>query len=169
MKSMVAFIALAAGVSPAVGDVTVLITHAHRDHFLPELLSGTSWRVLAPDGLRPALPADRATTPTALAASGIRVTPAATSHAGVPHRSYRVEWHRRALYFTGDTEDVTPLLAQRGLDVAFVTPWLWKAVQGREASIDARQVVIYHHHAGEVVPGCTGTCRVPMQGSRWQH
>ena len=30
-----------------VGEVALLVTHAHRDHFLPSLLSGTTWKIIA--------------------------------------------------------------------------------------------------------------------------
>lgn len=156
-----------AGVRP-IGAVTVLVTHGHRDHFVPALLEGTAWRVIAPPGMAPAVPADRAATLEGLAAAGIRVTPITTSHAQIPHQSYRVVWHGRTLHFTGDTEDVSALLAERVLDVAFVTPWLYKAATARGAAIDARHVVIYHHMTGETVPGCTGRCRVPAQGETWR-
>jgi hypothetical protein len=53
--------------------------------------------------------------------------------------------------------------------VAFVTPWLWRMTKSRNATIDARQVVIYHHRDGENVAGCTGTCRIPSQGDRWKN
>jgi L-ascorbate metabolism protein UlaG (beta-lactamase superfamily) len=98
-----------------------------------------------------------------------RIRPIVTPHAGVGHNSYLVEWAGRRLYFVGDTEDLSALLAQKNLDVAFVTPWLWRMTKSRNATIDARQVVIYHHRDGENVAGCTGTCRIPSQGDRWKN
>ena len=91
-----------------------------------------------------------------------------TPHARIGHNSYLVEWGGRRLYFVRDTENPTALLAQRNLDVAFVTPWLWRATKARNGTIDARQVVIYHHQAGERVAGCSGSCRIPVQGDRWK-
>jgi hypothetical protein len=97
----------------------------------------------------------------------IRIRAIPTPHANVEHYSYRVDWVGQSLYFVGDTDDPAALLAQRRLDVAFVTPWLWQTVRARGARIDARNIVIYHHRSGESVSGCTGACRVPRQGERW--
>jgi L-ascorbate metabolism protein UlaG (beta-lactamase superfamily) len=155
---------------PAGRSVVLLITHRHDDHFDPRAVRDTSWRVLAPAEVARRLPSGLVLPlDTVVSVGGATVRPIATSHhnGAVEHYSYLVEWAGRRLYFVGDTEDPAALLAQRHLDVAFVSPWLWKAVRNRNARIDARQVVIYHHRTGETVPGCTGTCRVPSQGERW--
>jgi hypothetical protein len=87
-----------------------------------------------------------------------------TPHAKIGHYSYLVTWQGQRLYFTGDTDDTAALLEAKNLDVAFVSPWLFRAVQKSGRRIDARRIVIYHHTADETVPGCTGTCSVPKQG-----
>jgi hypothetical protein len=74
-----------------------------------------------------------------------------------------VEWNGLRLYFTGDTEDTTALLAAKDLDVAFVSPWLLRAVQRAGARIDARTVVVHHHQDGESVPAFQDRI-VPSQG-----
>lgn len=156
--------------NPAGRRVVLLITHRHDDHFDPGAVRDTSWRVLAPAEVARRLPSGLVLPlDTVLSVGGATVRPIATSHhnGAVEHYSYLVEWAGRRLYFVGDTEDPAALLAQRNLDVAFVTPWLWQAVRDRAARIDARQVVIYHHRTGETVPGCTGNCRVPSQGEGW--
>jgi hypothetical protein len=63
-----------------------------------------------------------------------------------------VEWSGLRFYFTGDTDDVEALLRQRGLDAAFVSPWLLRMAANSGRRIDARRVVVYHHEAGESVP-----------------
>ena len=65
--------------------------------------------------------------------------------------------------FTGDTDDPEALLAARGLDVAFVSPWLLAAVGSQGRRIDARQVAVYHYKAGEAVPEIQGRL-VPRPG-----
>jgi L-ascorbate metabolism protein UlaG (beta-lactamase superfamily) len=155
---------------PAGRSVVLLITHRHDDHFDPRTVRDTSWRVLAPAEVARRLPSGLVLPlDTVVSVGGATVRPIATSHhnAAVEHYSYLVEWAGRRLYFVGDTEDPVALLAQRQLDVAFVSPWLWKAERNRNARIDARQVVIYHHRSGETVPGCTGNCRVPSRGETW--
>jgi hypothetical protein len=49
----------------------------------------------------------------------IAVTAIPTAHANVEHYSYRVDWNGLSLYFVGDTDDPTALLAQRGVT------WRW--------------------------------------------
>ena len=93
----------------------------------------------------------------------LRVEPVATPHAGIGHDSYLVTWHGRRMWFTGDTESLEALTTTKGLDVAFVSPWLWSSALKRGLTIDAKRVVIDHHQAGETVPQCTGRCTVPRQ------
>jgi L-ascorbate metabolism protein UlaG (beta-lactamase superfamily) len=76
---------------------------------------------------------------------GMLIEPVATAHADREHYSYRVTWKGLRLYFTGDTDDVEPLLKESQLDVAFVSPWLLEAARERRARIGARRVVVYHH------------------------
>ncbi len=152
---------------PAGRSVVLLITHRHDDHFDPRELRDSSWRVLAPDEVNQKPPRGVALRlDSVVTVGGATIRPIVTPHANVEHHSYLVEWAGRRLYFVGDTEDPSALLAQRNLDVAFVTPWLWKIARQRNATIDARQIVIYHHHTGETVAGCNGSCRVPAQGER---
>lgn len=157
-------------VQPAGRPVVLLITHRHDDHFDPKLLRDSTWRVVAPAEVTRKLPPGRAMQSDSVVRVGgavIRSIETVHHNGDVEHQSYLVEMSGRRLYFVGDTEDPTALMAQRNLDMAFVTPWLWKAARERNARIDARQVVIYHHRSTEAVPGCTGTCRVPTQGQRW--
>jgi hypothetical protein len=150
------------------GPVLLLVTHRHLDHFDPAQPRDSAWRFLGPREVGRTLPAAGTIAPDSVVTVGdIRIRSVPTPHANVEHYSYRVDWMGRSLYFVGDTDDPTALLAQRGLDVAFVTPWLWRTVRARGATIDAGRVVIYHHQSDESVPGCTGTCRVPRQGDRW--
>jgi L-ascorbate metabolism protein UlaG (beta-lactamase superfamily) len=129
-----------------------LFTHSHADHFEAALASRYCERVLGPRD------AVRASGVSALEMSdevrwnAVVIRPLRTPHAGLEHYSYVVEWGGARLYFTGDTEDPSTLLAQRGLDGAFVSPWLLGSVREQGARIDARQVIVYHHRGGEVVP-----------------
>jgi hypothetical protein len=140
-----------------------LITHSHRDHFLGRLAGETCGRVLGPKDVVAA----SATPSVALAPEvhweGLAIRPVATPHGPLEHYSYVVEWNGIRLYFTGDTDDTAALLAARGLDVAFVSPWLLRAVERNHGHIDARQIVVYHHRADETVPPFQGRI-VPAQG-----
>ena len=148
-------------------EVIALITHRHLDHFEPKEPRGSGWQVVGPREVVQKLPDGKPVSDAVMDVGDIRILPMRTPHADVEHYSYRVEWHGASFYFPGDTEDPKTLIEQRGLDIAFVTPWLWRKVQSSGARIDAKQIVIYHHEAGENIAGCTGTCRVPAQGERW--
>ena len=93
----------------------------------------------------------------------VRITPVPSVHAQIQHFSYVVDWSGRRLFFSGDTEDLAPLLAQRDLDVAFVSPWLLARARARAAVIPARRVVVYHHQDGEDVVDYQSR-QVPRQG-----
>jgi L-ascorbate metabolism protein UlaG (beta-lactamase superfamily) len=142
-----------------------LITHSHRDHFLPARAAETCGSVLGPKDVSGAISIK---VPALALGAEVKqgpvvIRPLATPHASLEHYSYVVEWEGLRLYFTGDTDDTTALLAARGLDVAFVSPWLLHAVQKSGKRIDARQVVVYHHQEGETVPPFQDRI-VPAQG-----
>ena len=140
-----------------------LITHSHRDHFLPALAAETCGRVLGPRDVEestrvPALGLDPE-----VRWEGLVIRPVSTPHAGLEHYSYVVEWNGARLFFTGDTEDPAALLAARDLDAAVVSPWLLRAIQQKGARIDAAKVIVYHHRDGETVPAFQDRI-VPRQG-----
>ncbi len=149
----------------AAGEALCLVTHSHRDHFLASLTARYCTRLMGPRDVTAALPERK------LEAAGarsvefgpLRVTPLATPHARLEHYSYLVEWNGLRFYFTGDTEDAAELLRQRGLDVAFVSPWLLRSATRGGARIDAKRIVVYHHEADETVPEIQGR-ELPRQG-----
>jgi L-ascorbate metabolism protein UlaG (beta-lactamase superfamily) len=142
-----------------------LITHRHLDHFEPALFAKTTWKVLAPREAMARIRSDRVVPMTSRVSFGpLTIEPIKTPHHDLEHYSYIVTWHGKRLYFSGDTESADSLLAAKGLDVAFVSPWQFQSAQRRGGKIDAKRVVIYHHEAGQQVPGCTGSCVVPKQG-----
>ena len=140
-----------------------VITHSHRDHYLPALAPHTCARVLGPRDVEASARVAALGMEPEVRWEGIVIRPLATPHAGLEHYSYLVEWNGLRLYFTGDTEDTSALLAARNLDAAFVSPWLLDAVRKQGARIDARQVIVYHHRDGDTPPPVQGR-RVPKQG-----
>jgi len=144
-----------------------LITHRHRDHWERSLFSGTNWKFAGPSDVTAGLPADRVVALTATTTFGpVTIERFETPHANVGHYSYIVTWHGRRLYFSGDTESGDSLAAAKNLDVAFVSTWMYRALLRRGVRIDARRIVIYHHHPGERVAECADRCVVPAQGDR---
>jgi hypothetical protein len=155
--------------------VVTLITHRHGDHWDRGLFEKTNWLVIGPVDAIGDVPASRVVRalPVAPARSTITfenltIDAIPTPHASIGHYSYLVTWHERRLYFTGDTEDASALLATKNLDVAFVSPWLFARTQKGGRQIDARRIVIYHQTAGDKVPGCVAPCSVPTQGQTLQ-
>lgn len=144
------------------GKVLCLITHRHPDHFEPSLLANTDWRFMAPgEALGPVESAR--VLPLGGSFGPVRIEPRATPHARLEHYSYLVTWAGRRFYFVGDTDSPDALLAERGLDIAFVTTWLYRAAERTGRAIDAKKIVIYHHGSGERVPTC-GRCVALRQG-----
>jgi L-ascorbate metabolism protein UlaG (beta-lactamase superfamily) len=142
-----------------------LITHRHGDHWEPSLFTKTDWKVAGPADVTSGISADRIVPIEKGSArfGPIQIEAIATPHASIGHHSYVVTWHGRRLYFSGDTESAASLLAARNLDVAFVSPWQYRAAS-KLGRIDAKRIVIYHHQAGEQINDCRETCSVPRQG-----
>jgi L-ascorbate metabolism protein UlaG (beta-lactamase superfamily) len=142
-----------------------LITHKHLDHWEPALFAKTSWKVAGPDDVISGVPADRVVALQGGTTWGpVRIEPLDTPHARIGHYSYIVTWQGKRLYFSGDTEETRSVLSAKNLDAAFVSPWLYGYVVKQAARIDAKRVVIYHHEAGQQIPGCDAGCVVPKQG-----
>lgn len=142
-----------------------LITHRHPDHWEPSIFEKTNWSVAGPDDVVAGIAASRVVALKPSATFGAaQIEPIQTPHAGIGHYSYVVTWHGRRLYFSGDTESPDHLIRLGNLDVAFVSPWLLRAVLKAGGRIDAKQVVVYHHMPGETVPQCAAGCTLPRQG-----
>ncbi len=155
----------AAAIRSSTPATLALITHRHLDHWEPALFAKTDWKVAGPTDVVARVPADRVVPLAGTASFGpMRIEPLETPHANVGHYSYIVTWHRKRLYFTGDTENTQALLAARNLNVAFVSPWIFQSVARGGQTIDARRIVIYHHESGEKIPECRDRCTVPQQG-----
>ncbi len=109
-----------------------LITHRHADHWEPALFEKTGWSIAGPPDVVSTVAAARVVplTPTAVF-GGARIEPIETPHAKVNHNSYVVVWHGRRLYFSGDTESIEHLGQLKNLDVAFISPWLYRATSAR--------------------------------------
>lgn len=150
-------------VVPAGPAPLCLITHSHDDHFAPSLAREFCGVILGPKDVVQASRVKGIEMKAEVRWEGLSIWPLATPHAGLEHYSYVVEWGGVRLYFTGDTESTDALVGARGLDVAFVSPWLLKSVHGKKLRIDAGQVVVYHHEAGETVPDIQGRI-LPKQG-----
>ena len=145
-----------------------LITHEHADHWNAGLFERMDLRVIAHPAITRGLDATAvvAWSPTIELADNLVIHPIATDHTAA-HSSYRVEWDGVSMYFTGDTEDPTALLAQRDLDLAFVTPWLLETIATAGATIDADRIIVHHHASGEDRPG-TRAGELPAQGATFR-
>lgn len=142
-----------------------LITHRHQDHWEPALFAKTTWKVAGPEDVTSGLPADRVVALKGETTWGpVQIEPLETPHARIGHYSYIVSWQGKRLYFSGDTDDARSVILAKNLDAAFVSPWMYRTVMKVGRRIDAKRVVIYHHEAGQQIPGCDAGCLVPKQG-----
>jgi len=144
------------------GKTYCLFTHAHADHFAPDLVARCGCVSIGPPFIRRAGPLGRSRIiQDRLALPPIMITAVATEHSP-DHRSYLVEWSGARLYFTGDTDSLAALGSQRGLDAVFITPWLLEACRKSGMVIDARRVIVDHRRPGEHID--CGDCFVPETG-----
>jgi L-ascorbate metabolism protein UlaG (beta-lactamase superfamily) len=143
-----------------------VVTHSHRDHFERGLAGTYCGQLLGPADVTKGFGGEVVPISAVLGRDGLTIRPIRTPHAGLEHYSYRVSWHGRDLYFTGDTDDPSALLDQKGLDVAFVSPWLLDRVLKQGKRVEAKQVVVYHHEPGIRQSPYAGA-KVPAQGERW--
>lgn len=143
-----------------------LITHRHGDHWKPALFAKTNWQVAGPNDVIASAPAHRVVplTETRTTFGPLEIERIETPHADVGHYSYIVTWHGKRMYFSGDTESSASLRAAKNLDVAFISPWIYRAVVRNNHVVDAKRIVIYHHESGESIPECRDRCSMPRQG-----
>jgi L-ascorbate metabolism protein UlaG (beta-lactamase superfamily) len=140
-----------------------VISHAHADHFEASLAREYCGSILGPKDVARVEGLKVVELSPELQWEGITIRPIPTPHADIEHYSFLIEWGGLRLYLTGDTEDLSELVAARDLDVAFVSPWLLASVSAKGQRIDARQVIVYHHGAGEKVVEAQERV-VPAQG-----
>lgn len=153
-------------VGPIVDGVS-LITHEHRDHWDAGLFRDMNLRVIAHPDIVRGLPANQIIPwSERITYKDIVVEPVRTAHTDA-HSSYRVTWHGRRLYFTGDTTSTEELLAQENLDVAFVSPWLLETLAAGGRRVDTELLVVYHHVEGQPVERIQNMLQ-PRQGQRFQ-
>ena len=79
------------------------------------------------------------------------------------HYSYIVEWHGKRMYFGGDTGDTAHLANLPETDVAFLSPWLYENARKENVLPITKNLVIYQHRDGEIIPRCAN-CFVPQKG-----
>ncbi len=144
------------------GRTVSVITHAHSDHFDADLFLKTDWAAIAPPGVQSSLPAERVLSGDSLRVGAFSVVAVQTPHTP-EHRSYRIRWRGRVLYFTGDTEDIARLTGQPPLDVLFITPWLSCALARSGAAVNAVRAVAYHQAPNGSDRFC-GSARPMRQG-----
>jgi len=146
------------------GNVILLITHEHLDHFDATQQRDTSWKIIAPRSVTRSLTGALAIPLDSLITiHGLTIRPILTNHGPIEHHSYLVRWGRLRLYLSGDTDEPTELLDQENLDYAFVSPWLYSTIVKSGRAIPAHRVIIYHHRKDEQIPNCRG-CWIPKQG-----
>ncbi len=86
-----------------------------------------------------------------------------TKSAQTEHYSYVLEWGGRKIYLGGDTGDTAHLATLPEVDIAFLSPWLFENARKEDALPNAKKIVIYQHHEGEIIPNCF-TCTIPEKG-----
>ncbi len=60
------------------------------------------------------------------------------------HFSYLITWHNKKIYISGDTGSLEELSKLKGIDLAFMNPWLFMNAEKEKVTIDAKMFGIYH-------------------------
>ncbi|MFN2387749.1 MAG: MBL fold metallo-hydrolase [Thermoanaerobaculia bacterium] len=149
---------------PPLEGAAVLITHPHADHFAPELFQARPMKLFGPPRLARAVRGGQEV-PSGLPLrhGDFEIQGIPTPHGDIEHFSYLVTHRGRKIYFSGDTDSDEALLKMRGLDVAFVSPWVLFSVAKAGKRVDAKRIVVYHHRADQTKPPYPGSI-VPKQG-----
>jgi predicted RecA/RadA family phage recombinase len=147
------------------GTTVSVITHDHEDHFDPSLfVARTAWRIIGPPSVTRSLPPERVLTGDSVVVGAFSIVAVRTPHTS-DHRSYRVRWRGRVLYFTGDTEQGT-LASSPHLDVLFLTPWLQCALTDAGQVVSWDRAVLYHRQSDGSDPVC-GSAEALEQGAHF--
>lgn len=131
-------------------DAIFIFTHRHSDHYSGRLLRKQSgqkfnpWNIKKIENLNQTIP-------------DFNIKAFKTSHKiyGIPfmHYSYLITWHGKKIYFSGDTGDLEAISNVKGIDWAFVNPWLFMNALEAKVKIDAKQFGIYHLYPNQKIDG----------------
>ncbi|HEV8583203.1 MAG TPA: MBL fold metallo-hydrolase [Thermoanaerobaculia bacterium] len=159
------FMPWSADAVPSRPKALCLITHGHRDHFVPEIARRFCDRVLGPRAAVAEAGVELVPLRPTVRWKGLTISAIASPHE-TEHYCYLLDWHGVRLYFTGDAESPEALLAARSIDAAFVRPGLLIAVKKVGGHIDARTVISYHHRPTDPVPNFQDRV-IPQLGQQW--
>ncbi|MEM7655987.1 MAG: hypothetical protein AAF399_07650 [Bacteroidota bacterium] len=59
-------------------------------------------------------------------------------------------WHGKRIFFSGDTERAAKSSQLKGIDWAFVPPWLIDDTKAKGITIDADMIGMYHLYPSEI-------------------
>ncbi len=148
------------------GTVVSVITHHHRDHVAPELfMARDGWRMIGPPSVVSGLPQERVLLGDSVQVGAFAILTVPTPHTD-DHRSYRIRWRGRVLYFVGDTEDAGTVSEEPPIDVLFVTPWLSCALERASDGTFGARSIAYHLQPDGSDRGC-GPAERAVQGQRF--
>ncbi|MGE0455464.1 MAG: MBL fold metallo-hydrolase [Vicinamibacteria bacterium] len=156
-----------AAVLPPGPKALCVITHAHRDHFAPELAERYCAAVAGPKDVVTGVALKSFAPGSVVHWEGVTVTPIATPHANIEHYSYLIDWRGARVFFNGDTNAPDVAISSRKLDAAFLTPSMLIAINKSGAAVDAGRIISYHHRPTDPVPNLLGRiASVPGQAIR---
>ena len=169
----------------------ILISHSHYDHFdmaVVEALRGENCHIICTKEVAEAFEHDCITmVPGAVAQpiEGVRVEATAAYNTTEGHTQfhpkeredcgYRLTVGGTTIYFAGDTEDNDDVLAQQGVDIAFLPvnqPYTMTVAQAVRAVKAIRPQIFYPYHYGQVeektdvdalVAALDGVCEVRVR------
>lgn len=149
------------------GEVVSVITHHHADHFDAALFAQRpEWRVVGPPSVAARVAPDRVLGGDSVEVGAFAIIAIRTPHTD-DHRSYRIRWRGRVLFFTGDTEDPSAVPLEPRIDVLFVTPWLNCAL-ARSGRAEAWDRSVTYHLSPDGTDQTCGVSEPLEQGARFE-
>ncbi|MAX82338.1 MAG: hypothetical protein CL843_19440 [Crocinitomicaceae bacterium] len=126
-----------------------IFTHRHADHYSKKQLKTAlkskggkkygSWNIAELEALGTHLPE-------------FSIQTFKTKHRfSISHYSYLITWHGKKIFLSGDTETAETIRHQKGLEWAFVPPWVIIDAMRKDIKIDTKMFGVYHLYPNQKI------------------
>lgn len=129
-----------------VKDSSIFIfTHKHADHYSKSIVKKLNGKIYSGRNRRKISRLEKDI-------PGFSIKPYRTKHRfSFSHYSYAIVWHGKRFFVSGDTEHPETIGLIKGIDYAFIPPWILSYAKQKSITIDAKTKVVYHLYPNEKV------------------
>jgi ribonuclease BN (tRNA processing enzyme) len=122
-----------------------IFTHKHADHYAKKIVKKLNGKVYAGSNRKEISELEKDI-------PDFKITSYKTKHRfSFGHYSYVIEWHGKKVFVSGDTKHPETIGLIKGIDYAFIPPWLITYAKEKNITIDAKIKVLYHLYSNEKV------------------